>query len=141
LRGPTGRDQLKAVWDQTAAAGELGALPKGEYIALLVGGELHSSKEGTPGYKLTFRVAEGEFAGRRFWHDLWLTPAALPMAKRDLAKLGITALDQLEQPCPQGIRCKVKLVLREDDQGAQSNRVAAAFMARPRKGLDFPTAV
>ncbi len=28
--------------------------------------------------------------GRQFWHDIWLTPVALPMAKRDLAKLGAT---------------------------------------------------
>src|SRR6476661_8586165 len=105
LRGSMDREQLKATWDQTAAAGELGPLPKGEYIAHLVGGDLRTSKEGTPGYKLSFRVAEGPLAGRRFWHDLWLTPAALPMAKRDLAKLGITNLDQLEQPVPPGIRC------------------------------------
>ena len=63
------------------------------------------------------------FAGRRFWHDLWLTPAALPMTKRDLAKLGVASLDQLEKPIPQGIRCKVKLALRRDDDGNEHNRV------------------
>ena len=54
-----------------------------------------SKTKGTPGYKLAFRVLEGDHQGRQFWHDVWLTPAALPMAKRDLAKLGVTALEQL----------------------------------------------
>ena len=45
------------------------------------------------------------------------------MAKRDLAKLGVTALEQLEQPLPPGIRCKVKLALRRDDDGTEYNRV------------------
>ncbi|MGB1885124.1 MAG: hypothetical protein ACPHUF_14565, partial [Gammaproteobacteria bacterium] len=43
-------------------------------------------------FKLTFRVLEGEHEGRQFWHDVWLTAAALPMAKHDLAKLGIRAM-------------------------------------------------
>ena len=45
------------------------------------------------------------------------------MAKRDLGKLGVTSLDQLEQPLPSGIRCTVKLVLRRDDDGTEYNRV------------------
>ena len=45
------------------------------------------------------------------------------MAKRDLAKLGVTALEQLERPLPPGIRCKVKLALRRDDDGTEYNRV------------------
>lgn len=66
----------------------------------------------------------GEHAGRQVWHDLYLTPAALPMAKRDLAKLGIDDQAKLEQPLPLGIRCKVKVALRtDDDDGTQRNRV------------------
>ena len=81
-------------WKKTAAAADFAPLPPGEYVAHITGGELYASKtKGTPGYKLSFKVIEGEFAGRRFWHDLWLTPAALPMAKRDLAKLGVTNSD------------------------------------------------
>ena len=45
------------------------------------------------------------------------------MAKRDLAKLGVTALEQLERPLPPGIRCRVKLTLRNDDDGSEYNRV------------------
>ena len=68
-------------------------------------GELASSKsKATPGYKLTFKVVDGEHAGRQFWHDCWLTAAALPQTKRDLAKIGVTSLEQLEKPLPRFIR-------------------------------------
>lgn len=119
------RDTLARAWGETQAAEDFGSpLPAGEYFARVVGGELSTSRtKGTPAYKLAFRVLEGDHAGRQFWHDVWLTPAALPMAKRDLGKLGITALEQLERPLPSGIRCKVKLALRKDDDGAEFNRV------------------
>jgi hypothetical protein len=88
-----------------------------------VAGELFTAKRGTPGYKLTLEVAEGDFEGRRAWCDLWLTPAALPMTKRDLAKIGITDLDQLEKPLPAVILIRGKLALRRDDDGNDYNRL------------------
>ena len=45
------------------------------------------------------------------------------MAKRDLGKLGVTELTQLETPLPPGIRCSVKLALRKNDDGTTYNRV------------------
>ena len=117
------RDELARQWDDTQPAQEFAPLPRGAYVARVVSGELSQSQKGTPGYKLTFRVLEGEHAGRQVWHDLWLTATALPMTKRDLAKLGITALDQLEQPLPLGIRVEVEVVLREDNDGIRHNRV------------------
>jgi len=117
-------EALRDAWDNTEAAGELTPLPGGEYVARITAGELENSRtNSTPGYKLTFKVCEGEFTGRQFWHDVWLTPAALPLAKRDLAKIGVTSIDQLEQPLPRGIRCKCKLALRRDDDGNEYNRV------------------
>ncbi|MDB5294891.1 MAG: hypothetical protein JWO31_874, partial [Phycisphaerales bacterium] len=116
-------DTLRTAWDGTAAAADLAALPAGTYVARVVGGELSAARSGTPGYKLTFRVLDGPHAGRRFWHDVWLTPAALPMAKRDLGKLGVTSLEQLERPLPPGIRCRVQLALRREDDGREHNRV------------------
>ena len=83
---------------------------------------------------MCFCVLEGEYKGRRFWHDIYLTEAALPMAKRDLAKLGVTTLAQLESPLPQGIRCKVKLALRRDDDGTEYNRVRTFTV----EGIDPP---
>lgn len=88
------RENLSRVWGETKAADDFAPLPTGEYVARIVGGELSTSRtKGTPSYKLTFRVLEGEHQGRQFWHDVYLTPAALPMAKRDLGKVGVTALE------------------------------------------------
>ncbi len=114
---------LRDAWTRTEAAVDFAPLPAGTYTARVVSGGLFNAKSGTPGYKLAFRVLDGEHAGRQFWHDLWLTPAALPMSKRDLGKLGVTSIEQLEQPLPAGIRCKVKLALRRDDDGTEYNRV------------------
>jgi hypothetical protein len=127
-------ESLRLAWANTAAASDFLPLPAGTYIARIVGGELTTAKSGTPGYKLTFKVLEGEHAGRQFWHDVWLTAAALPMAKRDLGKLGITSLEQLEKPLPAGIRCKVKLALRRADDGTEYNRVRAFDVV----GIDKP---
>lgn len=128
-------DKLRNQWGSTEAAGEFEPLPAGEYVAHIIAGELTASRTNhTPGYKLTFRVAAGEFEGRQFWSDIWLTEAALPMAKRDLAKLGVTELDQLEQPLPPGIRCRVKLALRREDDGREFNRVRRFDV----EGIDVP---
>jgi hypothetical protein len=118
-----GAGGLADTWAKTEAAAEFAPLPKGEYDAVIVQGELFTARTGTPGYKLTFEVPEGEYAGRRFWHEVWLTQAALPLAKRDLGKLGITRLEQLEQPLPARFRCRAKLALRKEDDGTERNRV------------------
>ena len=102
LRSGNGSN-IRDLWDTTEAAKDLAPLPPGEYIAHVVSGELFTSKEkGTPGYKLGFKVCDGGHSGRQFWHDCWLTPLAVPQTKRDLGKLGVTSLDQLEQPLPPG---------------------------------------
>jgi hypothetical protein len=129
------RQNLSHAWGETQAAEDFAPLPSGEYVARIVGAELFTSKtKGTAGYKLAFRVLEGEHQGRQFWHDIWLTPAALPMAKRDLLKLGVTALEQLERPLPPGIRCRVKLAFRRDDDGTEYNRVKRFEVI----GIDLP---
>src|SRR5262249_6593003 len=108
----------------TAAAAKFAPLPKGEYTFRILAGELFTSNSrGTPGYKLTLEVTEGAFEGRRVWCDLWLTPAALPRTKRDLAKIRVTNLEQLERPLPAGIRIRGKLALRCHDDGNEKNEL------------------
>ena len=68
-------------------------------------------------------MIDGDFQGRKLWLDCWLTPAALPQSKRDLAKLGITSPAQMEQPLPKWIRCHVTAVVRRDDDGIERNKV------------------
>ncbi len=123
LRGSS-RETLATAWDSTTAADEFGPLPTGEYIAKIIAGELTTSKRNeTPSYRLAFKVVEGDFVGRRFWHNLWLTSAALSMTKRDLLKIGVASLAQLEKPIPQGMRSKVRLALRKNDNGDEFNAV------------------
>ena len=124
LQTSADRDALRRKWADTKAAEEFGVLPADEYVAEIIDGEcINSKSNGTPGYKLTFQITEGEYVGRRFWHEVWLSAAALPMAKRDLGKLGVTDFDQLDGPLPAGIVCKVRVVKRTDDDGTERNRI------------------
>ena len=124
-------------WDATEAAGEFGPVPRGEYVCHVTKGELESSRsKATPGYKVEFTVIEGDFTGRKLWHDCWLTPAALAQSKRDLGKLGIVSPAMMERPLPRGIRCKVTVVLRKDDDGIERNRVRSFEVV----GIDTPVA-
>ena len=111
-------------WDATEAAGDFGPVPRGEYVCHVTKGELESSRTNrTPGYKVEFTILDGDFKGRKLWLDCWLTPAALAQSKRDLGKLGITSPEMMERPLPRGIRCRVVVVLRRDDDGIERNRV------------------
>lgn len=129
---------LRDAWSRTDAARDLEPLPAGTYIAHVHGIKLFRAKTGTPGAKIRFDVLEGEHAGRRLFFDCWLTPAALPCSKRDLAKLGITELDQLESGAlpPGRIRCKVRVAQHRADDGRTFDRVRAFDVI----GIDDPPA-
>tara|TARA_B100001123_G_scaffold345962_1_gene394108 strand:+ start:998 stop:1522 length:525 start_codon:yes stop_codon:yes gene_type:complete len=116
--------EISDAWDNAEIAEEWGPLPAGKYVAEIISGELfNSATKNTPGYKLTFKVVEGEHAGRQFWNDLWLTEAAIPISKRDLGKLGMQAVEDTAIPLRHIFRCRVLLALRTDDDGSQFNRV------------------
>jgi hypothetical protein len=135
LQNNGGNDDLKKLFLETQAAGELAPLPAGEYVAHIVAGGFERSRsKGTPSYKLTFKIIEGEHSGRLFWLDCWLTLAALPQSKRDLKKLGVNKLEQLDQPLPRFMRCICKLALRRDDDDNESNRVKSFSVI----GIDKP---
>lgn len=120
---PNKQTALSAAWASTQPANEFTPLPPGQYDVRIVAGELFTSQKCTPGYRITFGVYEGMYTGRFVWLELWLTEAAMPMTKRDLAKIGITELSQLDQPIPPGIRCRIYVVVRKDDDGMERNRV------------------
>jgi hypothetical protein len=119
------RDSIIRVWEQSATAAEYGPLPAGEYKARVIAAECFTSKgKGTPGVKLTLTVVEPvEHAECKLWHDLWLTAAAMPSTKRDLAKIGITDLEQLDRPFPQRLVVAVRVVVRTDDDKSERNRI------------------
>jgi hypothetical protein len=117
------REKLGLAWDSTKAAEDLKPLPPAEYRCRVASGELFNARSGNPGYKLKLVVMDGEHVDRLIWLDFWLTEAALPMTKRDLGKLGIVSLEQLERPLPDGIIVRAKVALRRDDDGTEYNRV------------------
>ena len=104
------KDQLERSWSTVKAADDQKPIPSGEYRCRVVNGELFTSRsKSTPGFKITLEVLDGEHVGRRVWHDVWLSEAALAMAKRDLTKLGIEHPSQLERPLPEGIIIAAKV--------------------------------
>ncbi len=111
-------------WNETEASSGFDPLPPGTYRCLVSDGCLFTSKtNATPGFKITFQVIDPPHAGRKVWHDVWLSSKALSMAKGELAKLGITSPDQLEQPLPPGLIANVQVIQRTDDNGVVFNRV------------------
>jgi hypothetical protein len=111
-------------------------------LRFLRDGQLHRANSGSASYRLTFKVVTGPYTGRTIWHDCWLTDKALPMSKRDLAKVGITSAAQMEMPMPQKFRCKVHLALLRDDDGKERNRVkkfeVVAVEDATLEDADFP---
>lgn len=111
-------------WNETEASSGFDPLPPGVYRALITDGRLFTSKtNATPGFKITFEVIDPPHAGRKVWHDVWLSSKALSMAKAELAKLGVVRADQLEQPLPTGLIADVQVVVRTADDGTTFNRV------------------
>jgi hypothetical protein len=116
--------EFNELWDSTEAAEEFKPLPGGKYRCLVADGKRAESRTNkTPSYKVTFEVLDGEFKGRRVSYDFWLTKAALPTTKRDLAKLGIERPEQLKHPPPAGLIAEVKVVVNTENDDQQFNKV------------------
>jgi hypothetical protein len=121
-----GRDgNFKKMWDSTPPAAEFELLPPGRYRALVADGRLAESKVNkTLSYKVSFQILEPlAHAGRKVFHDCWMTPKALAASKRDLAKLKINTDDQLRRPPPGTFIAELRVVLDTEDDGTQRNKV------------------
>jgi hypothetical protein len=114
---------FQRTWDTTEPSNGFDPLPPGVYRCLIADGKLFTSKNNTPGYKLTFEVIDKPYTGRKAWFDAWLSSKALAMAKGELAKLGILSYKQLDDPLPPGLIADVTVVQRTDDNGMTSSRV------------------
>jgi len=84
---------LENAWAKVRDAKYCGPVPEGVYVARVVGAWLFKSPNGTPGYRVSLEIIDGEHAGRKLWHELWLTDAALAATKHDLKRLGIASLE------------------------------------------------
>jgi hypothetical protein len=130
LREILSQDESKSLeesWDSIEAADKsFSPLPAGTYESHIIDGELFHAKSGTPGYKLTYRVCDGEYSGSLFWQQFWLTDKALPYSKGQLQKLGYQTFNHLRTNEPikgRLIRCRVILKLRPTDDGRQFTEV------------------
>lgn len=77
-----------------AGSGNFDPIPEGKTV-LVIAKEQKSDQvgeKGTPVCKVTFEVeSPEEYAGKRIWHDFWLTENNFPYLKRDLGeKMGWT---------------------------------------------------
>jgi len=140
LLGSAGLGDLSDQFASAEAAAERELLRPGRYVCRVARGELGKSRNtGTPRYTLRFEVVDGPHAGLAVYHDVWLTPAALPQAKRDLAKLGVRSLSQLERPLPPGIIVEAHVVIRSSDGGDQRNLVKRFdFVRHDAAAVDDP---
>jgi hypothetical protein len=115
------RDRIAGIWASAKPADDLKPIPSGEYRCLIIDGAFFNAKAGTPGYKIALQVLDGDHAGRRLWIDVWLSEAAIAIAKRDLGKLGVSSLEQLDRPLPEGIVVAARVALRRGDSGEEFN--------------------
>jgi hypothetical protein len=121
--GNGGGNWIGGNWGDIPAAPERGPVPPGWYVAYAAEGALFTAGTGTPGYKVTFQIIEGEYKDRRCWLDIWLSEANKKNAKRDLGKLGIDCQEKLELPLPRGIRCEIRVTKRQANDGDEFNEV------------------
>ncbi len=115
---------LKKQWAATTPAPDTDKpIPMGVYILDVVDGTAFEAGTGTPGFKFTLKVKEGEFVGRLVWHDVYLTEKSLPFTMRSLAKIGITDLEELDDGLPPGLVVKAKIIFKTRDDGSEYNEV------------------
>ena len=84
-------------------------VPLGTYVGTLTGSRVvQSVRKRTPGVTLYWTV-RGNGWSHRVWKTLWLSPAALARTKRELAQLGVHALEDLDRdpPVPPGAMCRL----------------------------------
>ena len=121
---------LKQQWANTKPAADTDKpIPPGEYVCALVEGNAGESGSGKAYYKITLRVASGEYAGRLVWHDFYLSPAALPYTMRAFSKIGVTDLEQLDDGLPPGLAVKAKIVVKTLDNASERNEVKSWVLA------------
>lgn len=99
-------------------------VPAGTYRCHIIDGRPAVARTGTPSYRLSFEVCEGEHVGQWFFHNIWLTPAALRKSALDLRKLGFATVTELyRRPLPGNLFALVTVDMRDDQNGEPRNEV------------------
>ncbi|MBW7863583.1 MAG: hypothetical protein H3C30_04110 [Candidatus Hydrogenedentes bacterium] len=121
------RAGLAADFDGAKPAEILAPLPAGEYQARAVDARLDESRRGTPFYGMRLEIASGEHIGRRLVAKWYLSGAALPYSRRDLAALGLTSFAMLERGAVPAGLVRLRVALRRGDDGSMFNEVRAVL--------------
>ena len=135
-----GKKSIESVWDSTTAASDLKPIPRGVYEARLLKADVGESSTGTARVALKFEILGGEFEDRLAWSNLWLTEAGMQYTKRDLRKLAVHSLDELEKPLPKHHICSISVVLRKSDNGNEYNAIKSFEVIRFEPEEDDPFA-
>ncbi|MBI3820081.1 MAG: DUF669 domain-containing protein [Planctomycetes bacterium] len=80
-------DSLDDAYENATPASDL-SLPPGWYRIKVFSAELSQSSNAKPFLKLEFVILDGDHTGEIINRYFWLSPAAIPFSKRDLASLG-----------------------------------------------------
>lgn len=117
--------EVQDLWNTTEAARDYSPVPAGTYTVDLVEVSRDTTRNGNPCVNLELQIREGEYARRFIRYSLFLTPKATAYAKRELGKIGVTRLEQLDSPPPKGIRCSVAVSKQTEDGGRHKSKVTA----------------
>lgn len=124
-------ESVLAAFDKAEAAAELGPLPLGSYVAVAESSEMRESRNGHPCLKVRFRVVEGEYQNRCYWHPFYLSEKAIAYTKRDLQKLGIRNGEQLQAGVSRNrYVCRLELVVHVEDDGSEKNQMKSFAVIR-----------
>jgi hypothetical protein len=122
-----------AAFDATEAAPEFSPVPPGTYIVRVRKGERTLTKAGDDAYRICFEIIEGEHKGQVLVRTWTFSPRALKYAKRDLARLGLTASSQLLATFPELGReyvCRLVVALHRSDDGIERNDIKRMDLLR-----------
>lgn len=77
------------------------------------------------GVALYWDIHYDTYIKRRVWRTLWLSQAALPYTKRELRRLGVRTLADLDNdpPVPLGAICRLVIAEVEDPGGCREHRI------------------
>lgn len=127
---------------QGGGGGSFPPIPEGTHVKAVICDQKPAivGEKQTAVCKVTFEVVEPEeYAGRRIFHDLWLTVKNAPYLKRDLTLLGwpgekVTAL--MEESDSSLMCCGAELMTGEvevytDKNGNERQKTTIAFLEKP----------
>lgn len=119
------------------------ALPAGVYsVAIIDMEEVSSSPSGFPYFKVTMEILDGEFAGRRQWSNLSLSPKAMWKLQEALIAFGespdsLTGEFDFDPEKYLGVECLIT-VTQTTYEGKISNTVEAFLPAGTTPAASVP---